>query len=208
MVRTKKQTEIRSLATRIGVEDRRNLVRGYQKQHLSVREIAEKCDVKMSTTEADIRWLDKEAAGLFNADELGKKSNELQELTEMEATAIKHWNKYSRLADQYEKEDPPNASEARANKLRIDTARQEAKYWFNKRLEIKDRRAKWLWFDQRPKGDKEETAVGDINIDNRKITVNLNGRKEDPEIVEAMEYLAGNVRELQVPVEVVDVSSS
>ena len=192
--RTGKQlTESKTLAATQGVENRRNLVRGYQKQHLPVREIAEKCKVKLSTIEADIKWLDKEAAGLFRTDELGRKSRELAELDSMEADAMKYETRYSRLADQYEKE--PGTFTEMQNKMRIDTARMESRYWFNKRLEIKEKRAKWLWFDQKPKEEIDSI----LTQDNRRFIINIHGRDRD-----IMEYLDGGIRELQAPVEVID----
>jgi len=188
-VKTQKQiTETKALATRQGVENRRNLVRGYQKMHLPVREIAEKCKVKLSTTEADIKWLDKEAAGLFKTDELGRKSRELAELDQMEAVCIK-------LIETTIKQLENCLKDPQANAREIAACNDVVKDWFSQRRGIKQDRAKWLGFEKRNEPDKSL----DLNIDNRRFIINIHGRDRD-----VMEYLEGNVRELQAPGEVVD----
>jgi len=194
----KPRTEIEkkkiSLGNTLAVEDRRNLVRGYQKQHLPVREIAEKCKVKLATIEADIRWLDKEAAGLFKTDELGRKSRELAELDQMEAMCIKLIENSIKQLEKCFKDTTPSLYKDKE----IAAYNDVIKDWFGQRLKVKQDRAKWLGFEK----SNEPEKSAELQIDNRRFIINIHGRDRD-----IMEYLDGNVRELQEPVEVIDGGS-
>jgi len=164
----KHKKEVRALAGTQGVEARRDLVTLYLKQHLTHHEIAVKLDVKTSTIEQDITAIDKASLGVHKADLIGRKQRELAELDEMEALIIKVMNTQVKQLEVCLKEPEFNAKEIKA---RTDNVIE----WFDKRLQVKRDRAKWLGFE------KSETESAGVEYqDNRSVVmININGIDHD-----------------------------
>lgn len=172
----KKRTAAKkSVSQTMAVADRRNYVKTLLQQHLPVREIAEKVGVKVITIEQDIRALDREAAGLHEADQEGRKHRELEELDQLEADAIKE---YSQATKKLHNLDNPAkyfpALEPKDVRVEIAKALKKKQEAIAMRLKIKEFRAKWLGFEKKEAGP--EAAV--VN-DNRSVIINVSGHPED-----------------------------
>jgi len=173
----KHKKESRALAGTQGVEARRDLVKLYLRQHLTLYEIAVKLDVKTSTVEQDITAIDKASLGVHKADMIGRKQRELAELDEMEADCIKAVRGMSDKIEQYLVDPEKSFGKMSGNQISalLNFTAKGAAEWHDRRLQIKDKRAKWLWFE-RP----ETETAGVINQDNRSVVmININGKEED-----------------------------
>jgi len=173
----KHKKESRALAGTQGVEARRDLVKLYLRQHLTPHEIAVKLDVKTSTIGQDITAIDKASLGVHKADLIGRKQRELAELDEMEADCIKAVKGMADHIEQYLTDPEKSFGKMSGNQISalLNFTAKGATEWHDRRLQIKDKRAKWLWFE-RP----ETETAGVINQDNRSVVmININGKEED-----------------------------
>lgn len=152
---------------RLAVLDRRNLVWAYYCQHFTVRQIAEKVNVKLKTVEQDLKAIQKGTSGIDSVVSAGKKQRELDELDEMERDAItKLEERLTYIAETIEDKEGLKEMGKLAPKI-LSTVFNDAGRWYDRRLAVKQMRAKWLGFEQK------EQPLLEVNQDNRSISITI-----------------------------------
>lgn len=186
---TKTKTQLKKAESqKIAIQDRRNIVKLYLHRHMPIRDIAENLKVSIKTVEADIKAIDEEYAGLHNADRIGRKQRELEELDAMEAECLLEVSKMTERLERYLDKPEEHLGNLTGNQIKpiLAAVSNHLTLFFDRRLKIKQTRAAWLGFDK-PEPDPTTPGISLIQ-DNRKVVINMNGKE-----VDFMEWLEEDV---------------
>lgn len=160
-------------AQEIAIRERRKRVHARLQQHRTLRDIAQELNISVETVLQDKKAIAKSLA----KEHVDIKAIDLDDLDTMEQEAIEHFRAWAFRADELW-----NLVADEGPSKTLESAMKNAGVWWQKRLEVKRLKGKWLGYEV------VEKAPEPITQDNRSITyINVNGVQQ--------EVRPGNLRE-------------